>query len=187
MWANLHYYALMAHDSWHARRWRDKLRVWIAPPGWRPPDVAARFPNTDYDPERDFQRYDPPRSLRLSLYVLAQFAILMVANSHFLKLLPAEGSAASLLYFGFILATVVTLGGVLENRRLFVALELARVVLSGLAAGTLGWFGGVHDPRIIAAIIGAAVGSMLWLAPSLRNGTGAIAEMPSAFEQGRPA
>jgi alkylglycerol monooxygenase len=35
---------LLARDSWHTRRWADKLRVWFKPPGWRPADVAARFP-----------------------------------------------------------------------------------------------------------------------------------------------
>ncbi len=45
LWANAQVYAGLAHDSWHARRWADKLRVWIKPPGWRPADVAERFPN----------------------------------------------------------------------------------------------------------------------------------------------
>ncbi|MGO9259217.1 MAG: sterol desaturase family protein [Bryobacteraceae bacterium] len=181
VWANLHYYWLMAEDSWRARRWRDKIRVWFAPPGWRPADVAARFPKPAYDPERDFSRYDPPRSLRLSLYVLAQFSVLMLANSHFLKLLPLESTAASLLYFGYILATLVTLGGVLENRRWFVLLELARVASTGLAVAMLGgWFGGVHDPRAIAAVAGLAAVSVVWLAPALRNKAESGAELQEA-------
>jgi alkylglycerol monooxygenase len=44
LWANLEVYAALARDSWRARNWRDKLRVWFMPPGWRPADVAARFP-----------------------------------------------------------------------------------------------------------------------------------------------
>lgn len=37
-------YSSLARDAWHARRWRDKLRIWFMPTGWRPADVAARFP-----------------------------------------------------------------------------------------------------------------------------------------------
>lgn len=44
LWANLAFYAELARDSWHTRRWADKLRRWVGPPGWRPADVAARFP-----------------------------------------------------------------------------------------------------------------------------------------------
>ena len=42
LWANAHVYAGLAQDSWRARRWSDKLRVWLKPPGWRPEDVARR-------------------------------------------------------------------------------------------------------------------------------------------------
>ena len=90
MWANLHYYWAMAKDSWHARRWRDKLRVWFAPPGWRPADVAARFPKPDYDPRRDFSRSIRRAASPLSVYALVQIAVLIAANSHFLALLPKQ-------------------------------------------------------------------------------------------------
>ncbi len=168
VWANLHYYAIMLRDSWYAASWRDKLRVWFAPPGWRPADVAARFPKQAYDPTRDFSRYDPPRRLALSIYVLAQFALLMVANSHFLALLPKQLAAGNLAYFGYILASLVTLGGVLENRREFLILEMARALAAGLAVAASGtWFGGVHDPRLIWTIAALAATSCLVMAQAL--------------------
>ena len=40
-------------------RWADKLRVWFKPPGWRPADVAARFPKPAFDIAQ-VQRYHPP-------------------------------------------------------------------------------------------------------------------------------
>ncbi|SPE31171.1 hypothetical protein SBA6_140016 [Candidatus Sulfopaludibacter sp. SbA6] len=84
----------MAKDSCYARSERDKLYVWIAPPGWRPADAAARFPKQEYDPHRDFIRFDPPRSLALNLYVLVQLTVLIGANSHLLSLLPKAGNLA---------------------------------------------------------------------------------------------
>jgi hypothetical protein len=44
VWANLGVYAALWHDCRRATRWGDKLRVWLKPPGWRPRDVALRFP-----------------------------------------------------------------------------------------------------------------------------------------------
>jgi alkylglycerol monooxygenase len=178
IWANLHYYAVMAHDSWHAASWRDKLKVWIAPPGWQPPDVAARFPKPAYDPRRNFNRYDPARNLALSIYVLAQFAALMVANSHFLALLPKQTAVWNLAYFAFILTTLVTLGGVLENRREFVKLEFARAALVCAAVMATGsWFGGVHIPAVVLAIAGWAAASAIALVFTVwRNPATAAAE-----------
>ena len=35
-WANVEVYADLARKSWSADRWRDKLLVWLMPPGWQP-------------------------------------------------------------------------------------------------------------------------------------------------------
>ena len=170
VWANLHYYWLMLADAWHARAWRDKLRVWIAPPGWRPADVAQRFPKPAYDPHRDFQRFDPPRSLPLSLYVAAQFALLLVAHSHFLALLPRQSTGWNLLYFLFLVASLILLGGILENRRVFALLEGARLAATAAAVLALGaWFGNLRSDAARAAIVTAAVVSLMWLVAAWRG------------------
>ena len=145
IWANLHYYWAMAKDSWRARSWCDKLRVWFAPPGWRPADVAARFPKPHYDPRTDFVRYDPPHTLALSLYVFVQFAALMLAHSHFLIVFPRQPLAANVAYFLFLMLGLLTLGGVMENRGEFLVLEALR--MAATAAGVLAfgaWFGDTH-------------------------------------------
>jgi len=104
-----------------------------------------------------------------------------VANSHFLKMLPSEGAAASLLYFGYILLTLVTLGGVLESRRGFLLLELARVAATGVAVVLAGgWFGGVRDARTVAAVAALATASVMWLAPALRSKTEPPAQLLEA-------
>jgi hypothetical protein len=154
----------MAQDCWHAERLNDKVRVWFAPPGWRPADVAARFPKAGYDPRRDFERYDPPRSLSLSLYVLVQFSVLLSANSHFLSALPKQAAPLSLLYFAWILASLVTLGGLMEGRRSFLIWETGRLALTAavsLAAGS--WFGGVSDRAVLLSLAAFVAVSLAWL------------------------
>jgi sterol desaturase/sphingolipid hydroxylase (fatty acid hydroxylase superfamily) len=139
VWANLHYFWAMALDSWHAGSWRDKLYVWIAPPGWRPADVAARWPKTEYDPRRDFVRFDPARSTALSWYALAQIAVLVLADQRFLAALEHQGDGLNVLSFAGILAGLVAVGGLLENRREFLWVEAGRLVLSAAVAEALGW------------------------------------------------
>lgn len=50
-------YAHLWRDAWHTRRWGDKWRVFVKPPGWRPDDVARRFPQPPFDLHRT--PYDP--------------------------------------------------------------------------------------------------------------------------------
>jgi hypothetical protein len=175
-WANLHYYWIMLRDCWYARSWRDKLRVWYAPPGWRPADVAARFPKPPYDPHRDFARFDPPRKLTLSLYVLVQFVALLVSHSDFLAILPKQSTAWNVLYFLFLLLSLVLLGGILENRRSFLVLEAGRLLAIAavvLAAG--GWFGHLREVGARTAIVLFALLSLAWLLSACR---GAVLRQP---------
>lgn len=166
IWANWHYYWAMAKDSWHARNWLDKIKVWFMHPGWRPADVEQRFPKPAYDPHRDFVKFDPPRPVLLSAYVLVQFLVLMAANSQFLALLPAQTYLTNLLYFGVIVVSMITLGGLLEARKDFLAWESARLVGIGLAASLYGgWFGALRGNLAILSLDAFAIGSLvcLWL------------------------
>jgi hypothetical protein len=164
VWANFHYYAAMAKDSWHTRSWKDKIKVWIMNPGWRPADAAERFPKKSYDPRVDFKKFDPQRSLSLSAYGLAQFTALVVANSHFLSLLPKQSNALNIAYFGYILISLVCLGGVLENRRPFLIAETGRLILTAVAvAATGGWFGGLRGLAVVIPILAFQALSLLWL------------------------
>ncbi|RZL58086.1 MAG: sterol desaturase family protein [Variovorax sp.] len=51
-------YAPVLRDAWHTRRWSDKLRVCFKAPGWRPADVAARFPDEPFSIEA-VRLYEP--------------------------------------------------------------------------------------------------------------------------------
>jgi alkylglycerol monooxygenase len=172
VWANLHYYWAMAKDAWHAGSWMDKLKVWIASPGWRPADVEARFPKPPYDPRTDFVKFDPPRNVTLSAYGLVQFIVLIAINSHFLSLLPKQAIGWNVAYFAYILATLVCLGGVLENRREFIYAEGVRLTTTMVAVLITGsWFGGVHDSRILLSAAFFQCASLAWLWLAVRTQT----------------
>jgi sterol desaturase/sphingolipid hydroxylase (fatty acid hydroxylase superfamily) len=78
--ANLQYYGELLKDSWHAASWADKLRVWFKHPGWRPADVAARFPKPEFDISR-VERYDPPMSPAAQWVAAGLFVALLGATS----------------------------------------------------------------------------------------------------------
>ena len=96
VWANLQYYAELAKDSWRAAHWGDKLRVWFMHPGWRPAEVAARWPKPAFDLAA-VQRYDPTMSraakgLAFALFVaMIAATVLFLWNAHRLTLLQQAG------------------------------------------------------------------------------------------------
>lgn len=97
--ANVQVYRELWADSRRASRWADRLRVWVKPPGWRPADVAARWPKPAFDLAR-VERYDPPqRPARLAgaaaLFVAA-LGVTSVLLWHVHRWPPALGVAAGL-------------------------------------------------------------------------------------------
>jgi len=118
LWANLHNYADMARDSRQAGVWADKLRVWFKHPGWRPADVARRWPKPAFDIAR-VERFDPPMTdgaqwLAMLLFVMALNATtLFLWFAHQLSLAQQAGAAA------LILALLWAVGRVCESGSVF--------------------------------------------------------------------
>jgi sterol desaturase/sphingolipid hydroxylase (fatty acid hydroxylase superfamily) len=122
LWANVEVYAALACDAWRTRSWRDRSRIWFMPPGWRPADVAERFPKPIFRLDR-VQRYDPsmtPRSraLALSLFIAMLGAVCwLLWHAHELSM------AALLTGTVIVIAGLWVVGRLGEGRR--VATEVA--------------------------------------------------------------
>jgi sterol desaturase/sphingolipid hydroxylase (fatty acid hydroxylase superfamily) len=173
LWANVEVYWATALDMWHARRWRDKLLVWIEPPGWRPSDVAERFPKPAFTLERE--RFEPSMSRALTLYCLIQFAVLLAMATQFLGLSGKASLAELLGYASYLLASLCLLGALMEGRRGALWLEALRCMATAtlpLLAGC--WFGLSHlDVRLAGAMLvvfGLSALAAIGLAGSLTAG-----------------
>ena len=153
LWANAEVYWAAAKDLWHARRWRDKLLVWLKPPGWRPADVAARFPKPAFDIHRE--RFDPPMSRPLTVYCLLQFALLLGMATQFLDLSARAGLPTLLAYAAYLVGSLTVLGALMEGRRGARWAEAIRVLGTAALPLAMGrWFGVPQlDARIALALM----------------------------------
>ncbi len=115
LWANAQVYAGLAQDSWHARHWGDKLRVWIKPPGWRPADVAERFPNPAFSMAQ-MQRYHPPMSRAVQGFALVQFGALLAGVAAFLWQADSAPLKDNAVWFAALVVAQWALGAVMQGR-----------------------------------------------------------------------
>jgi sterol desaturase/sphingolipid hydroxylase (fatty acid hydroxylase superfamily)/uncharacterized membrane protein YhhN len=115
LWANAEVYSTLLQDSWHARRWSDKLRVWLKPPGWRPADVAARFPRPDFDMAQA-TIYAPPMGRAVQIFVALQFAALLAGVGAFLWLTDGWPLWQSAVWLSVLVTTLWALGAVMQGR-----------------------------------------------------------------------
>lgn len=156
LWANLDTYAALARDSWHAARWRDKLKIWLKHPGWRPADVAARYPKPAFEVSA-LRKYDPPAAPALRNYCGIQYLALILPLVHFLIVVDTLSWLPTLAYGAWLTLAFYSLGALLDARpRAFGLATLCLVIaLAALAAAfpvALLW------PRLLVSA---------WLIPSL--------------------
>tara|TARA_B100000767_G_C19770385_1_gene539623 strand:- start:663 stop:1919 length:1257 start_codon:yes stop_codon:yes gene_type:complete len=59
IWINFQHAWAVFSDAWRAKSWIDKFRVWFMPTGWRPKDVADRFPRTIVENVYSLEKYNP--------------------------------------------------------------------------------------------------------------------------------
>jgi sterol desaturase/sphingolipid hydroxylase (fatty acid hydroxylase superfamily)/uncharacterized membrane protein YhhN len=141
LWANAEVYWSLLRDSWHTRRWADKLRVWIKPPGWRPADVAARFPRPAFDIAA-VQRYQPPASRAVQVFGAVQFVMLLGGVAVFLWFGEGLPRAQALVWCATLCAGLWAVGAALQGRLSMtaaLAVEAAALSTATSAAGLNDW------------------------------------------------
>ena len=138
LWANAQVYAGLAHDSWHARSWADKFKVWVKPPGWRPADVAERFPKPAFSMAQ-MQIFQPPMSRAVQWFALVQFAVLLTGVGAFLWQADTAPLAHNAIWFAVLLVGQWALGAVMQGRiGMLMALMLQSAALA-TATSALGF------------------------------------------------
>lgn len=140
LWSNAEVYWALAKDSWHARSWIDKLKVWFMPPGWRPADVAARFPKPEFEIAK-VQRFHPAVAPGVAIFAAAQFVLLLVCVSWFLWRVDAMPRGDAVVWLAAICAGLWAVGAVVQGRigvAEVLLIEVAALATATSAAGLVG-------------------------------------------------
>ncbi|WP_299976450.1 sterol desaturase family protein [uncultured Pseudoteredinibacter sp.] len=125
--ANFQLWWQMLQDAINTQSWKDKLRVWFMPTGWRPLDVEHTHPIKKY-PLESFQKYNPSSPLWMKLY--AGLHISLAALSTLYLAMSAESFSLLQLYllWGLMSAPLLTVTSMLDNQD--IRWETLRLVLS---------------------------------------------------------
>jgi alkylglycerol monooxygenase len=136
LWANVQFYAQLWDDARRAERTWDKLRIWFMRTGWRPADVALKYPLNKPELSR-FRKFEVPLDSRRKGYVALQFCVYIALGSYLMGRAPHLPVAALLLGWGAVAWGLFALGVALENRPWALKVELLRLAstlpLAGLA------------------------------------------------------
>ena len=134
LWANAQFYVALWRDALRDESWWDRLRIWFMPTGWRPADVAARYPQVKPDLSR-FVKFEVPLSRGQQAYAAVQFSLYVLAGTGLLALAAELSTTALLLGLVWMAGGLYVIGTWLENRPTARRLELLRLAFNLPAAG----------------------------------------------------
>lgn len=103
---NFQHLFLLIRDAWRAKNWKDKLRIWFMPTGWRPEDVAEKYPVYKIEDVYHFEKYDPQPVKHMSIFIWFQLVMLLLLISYLFGNIASIGSPGIFYYGLFIFLTV---------------------------------------------------------------------------------
>lgn len=142
---NFQHLWLLIRDAWQTASWKDKLRIWIMPTGWRPADVAARHEVYKIGDVYHFEKYDTKTSPALNTWTWVQnIMILLFVSYLFGNIAPINALDKNYIFWygGFIFLSVYALTELMDRNQYAIVWEALR---SGLGLYFLytqdDWFG----------------------------------------------
>ena len=164
LWANLHYYAYLWRATGEAQGWRKKLQVWLAPPGAWTGEPPGHFDGGK------FERYRPATPAPAAAYGVLQFALMAPCVMHLIATATSQTMPSLVLYALVIAGSTLSLGSLLEGRRLGARIEQARGAALGIAFALLpDWFGYEAPLLLRVTVLVLTLGAAVWLDKNIKT------------------
>lgn len=132
LWINFQHIWGLAIDAWYTKEWRDKLRLWLMPTGWRPADVRKSIPREVITDVSQQTKYAPSHSRFSQLWAMFHFVSTL---SLLLLLLYSFGSLQGnqALFLGITLfVSIFGYTSIMDRHRWSIGFEWFRIIASGI-------------------------------------------------------
>jgi alkylglycerol monooxygenase len=163
---NFQHVWLLIKDAWRTKSWKEKFTLWFRHTGYRPADVAARYPVYKIEDVYRFEKYDTPASAALNAWAWVQLLMVLMFVSYLfgnIALINNLDKTYIFWYGAFIFLSVYALTDLMDRNASAIGWELIR---SGLGLVFIlqqnDWFGSAVYSAAIKFILGGYfVGSVL--------------------------
>ncbi len=152
---NFQHLWLLIQDAWRAENWKDKLRIWFMPTGWRPDGFEEKYPVHKIDNVYAFEKYNPKHSSFLTYYAAFQLFVILGFVSFLFVNVATIGLPTIFIYGLFIFVTIYSLTELMDTNPNAYFFELFRMLLGiGILYFYGDWFGLNQHYIVINYIIG---------------------------------
>jgi sterol desaturase/sphingolipid hydroxylase (fatty acid hydroxylase superfamily) len=141
-------------DAFHAEKWRDKIRIWFMPTGWRPEDVAPNYPVQTIENPLEQIKYKTVNSPLLIIWGWLQMFITFGFMFHLFIISTQFGPTIIFLYALFLFINVFAYTSLLDGNDLALYTEIIKFImgLGFIWIQNFSWFGTSGISTIIMGV-----------------------------------
>ncbi|MBL0057479.1 MAG: sterol desaturase family protein [Chitinophagaceae bacterium] len=156
---NFQHVWLLIQDAWRTRSWKDKFTLWFKPTGYRPADVAEKYPVHKIDDVYHFNKYDTPVSPAFSAWCWIQLVMILLFISYLfgnISLINNLDKYYIFWYGGFVFLSVYAITDLMDGNASAIMWEAVRCSIGlTFVFDQQDWFGASVWLENIQWIIGA--------------------------------
>ncbi|MEO0895878.1 MAG: sterol desaturase family protein [Bacteroidota bacterium] len=123
---NFKHVGLLFKDAWRAESWWDKLRIWFMPLGWRPEDVAAKYPVEKIEDVYNFEKYRPETPKGLIAWSWMQLVVTTLLLLYMFWQFMAIGFPALFIYGAFLFVGIYGYTSLMDRDKIASVIEFSR-------------------------------------------------------------
>ena len=116
-------------DFFRTKSFKEKFLLWFMPTGYRPKDVAEKYPINKIDDVHNFNKYSPPTNKLVTSWVLFQWLSTNVLVFFFLSNFSKFNTNQSLIFGGIIFLSIFSYSAVMDGFKWAYKLEFVRNIL----------------------------------------------------------
>jgi alkylglycerol monooxygenase len=136
---------LLIKDAWRAKDWKDKFRIWFMPTGWRPADVAEKFPVHKINDVYHMEKYDTKASPSLHVWSWVQMLMVLLFISYLfgnIAIINSLNAYYIYIYGLFVFLTIYAYTELMDRSKYAIVWEIIKNAFGvAIILQTGDWFG----------------------------------------------
>jgi alkylglycerol monooxygenase len=156
---NFMHLGLLIKDAWLTKSWNDKFRIWMMPTGWRPADVAEKYPVHKINDVYNMQKFDTKASTSLHVWSWVQITMTLLFISYLfgnIASINALNAYYIYIYGLFIFLAVYAYTDLMDRNKYAIVWEVIKNSLGiAILLQTGDWFGAAALSPVLKYIVGA--------------------------------
>ncbi|MEZ5006624.1 MAG: sterol desaturase family protein [Chitinophagales bacterium] len=125
---NFQHLWLLIKDAWHAKSYKDKFRIWFMPTGWRPKDVAEKYPIEIIEDVHSQVKYDTNASVGLTIWSYFQLTFHLGLMLYLFNNLSVIGKPDIFIFGAFIFFSIFSYTTMMDKKSYALPLEIAKSI-----------------------------------------------------------